>query len=66
MTEMTPASLRRRTMGLAAVLTVTVLTAVAAVGGLTRWSRQPSPGQNLPAASVIQAPAPAHSVEVDD
>ena len=53
-------------MGLAALLTVTVLTAVAAVGGLTRWSQQPSSGPNLPAASVIQAPAPAQGVEVDD
>lgn len=54
-------------MALAAMLTATVLTAIAAVGGLTRWSVQPPAGPTPPAASVIHQPAPpAQSVEVDD
>lgn len=66
MTESTPATLRRRTMALAAMLTATVLTAIAAVGGLTRWSVQPPAGPTPPAASVIQQAHAAQSVEVDD
>jgi hypothetical protein len=68
MTETTPATLRRRAIALAAMLTATVLTAIAAVGGLTRWSGPPPAGSQPPAASVIQ-PAPAaapQTVEVDD
>lgn len=65
MTETTSASLRRRTLALAAMLTATVLTAIAAVGGLTRWSVPPA-GSPPPAASVIQKTPPAHVVEVDD
>jgi len=67
MTESSPASLSRRAIGLAALLTATVLTAIAAVGGLTRWSTQPPVGSPPPAASVIQPAAPApHAAEVDD
>jgi hypothetical protein len=54
-------------MGLAAMLTVTVLTAIAAVGGLTRWSAQPPAGSQPPSASVIQPAPPApRAAEVDD
>jgi hypothetical protein len=65
MTETTSASLRRRTLTLAAMLTATVLTAIAAVGGLTRWSVPPV-GSPPPAASVIQQAPPAHTLEADD
>jgi hypothetical protein len=66
MTETTQATLRRRTLALAAMLTATVLTAIAAVGGLSRWSAQPPAGSPPPAASVIQQTPPSPTSEVDD
>lgn len=61
---------RRQALALAAALTATVLTAIAAVGGLSRWSG--TPRSVAPVASqVVQqvpapAPAPAQPDEMDD
>ncbi len=50
---------RRNAMALAAALAATVVTAVAAVGGLARWNAQPQ-SATPPAALVQQAAAPQH------
>ena len=52
-------TVHRQALALAAMLTATVVTAIAAVGGLTRWqtATPPSPSQPVPTI-VQQAPAP--------
>ena len=56
---------RRTALALAAALTVTVFTAVAAVAGFSRSAPPSTPSSPVVAAAVKQAPAPAY-VEEDD
>ena len=52
--------LHRQALALAAMLTATVLTAIAAVGGLTRWSAPAPRSTSQPVPTIVQqAPAPS-------
>ena len=51
--------LHRQALALAAMLTATVVTAIAAVGGLTRWSTAAPPTTAHPVPTIVQqTPAP--------
>jgi hypothetical protein len=54
---------RRQAIALAAMLTATVVTAIAAVGGLSRWGSQPPTASSTPAAAAVQQAPPAAPVE---
>jgi hypothetical protein len=57
--------LHRQALALAAMLTATVLTAIAAVGGLTRWSAAAPASTSQPAPTIVQ-PAPASFAQEGD
>jgi hypothetical protein len=49
---------RRQALALAAMLTATVVTAIAAVGGLTRWQASAPASPSQPVPTIVQhAPA---------
>jgi len=58
----------RQALAFAAMLTATVVAAIAAVGGLTRWNAPSVPGSSSPpVTSIVQhAPATSFTAEGDD